>query len=254
VVGVAVMLYISNVYVVQIAADILPDEPGGRALVLGSAIGTLVLTAIAAWLIASSAALAPGQLEGEVGTVLGPLAEETGTATAVLGGALTVLLLGLGLERTSIAVMKLVAERIPARRARLAVLAPLAVCLLGEVLVGAGAVSFAEIFGVAGIATNVLLAVAVPLLLLLAARASGDLRPGPGAVVPVFGSPAAVWSIVVLAAVLLALFATVLADQLLLRVGAVLSLAALAVTVVLARRFWGASAAPPPAQRPPAGG
>lgn len=237
VVGLAVMLYISNVYVVRVAAVVLPRDPGGRALVRGSALGTVALTALAAaWLLATSAALPPAALEGEVGTVLGPLAESTGPAVGLLGGALTVLLLGLGMERTSIAVMKLVAERIPPRRARLAALAPLAVCLLGEALLGAGAVSFSAVFGVAGIATNVLLAIALPLLLLLAARASGDLRPAPGAVVPLFGSPAAVWSIVALAAALLVLFATVLADSALLRVAAVVSLAALAVTVALARR------------------
>lgn len=237
VVGLAVMLYISNVYVIQIAREILPREPGGRALVLGSALGTVALTVIAAaWLLATSAALDPGDLRGEVGTVLGPLATETGTAVAILGAALTVLLLGLGLERTSIAVMRLVAERLPAGSGPLPALAPLAVCLLGEVLLGAGAVTFSAIFGVAGIATNVLLAIALPLMLLLAARRAGDLRPGPGATVPLFGSPPMAWSIVAAAALLLVLFTTVLADQALLQVAAVASLAALIATVVLARR------------------
>ncbi len=237
VVGLAVMLYISNVYVVRIAAVSLPRDPGGRSLVLGSALGTVAMTALAAvWLLACSAALVPAELEGEVGTVLGPLADSAGPAVAVLGAVLTVLLLGLGMERTSIAVMKLLAERLPPTRQRLAILAPLAICLLGEALLGAGAVSFSAIFGVAGIATNVLLAIALPLLLLLAARAGGDLRPGRGAVLPLFGAPAAAWAVVLLAALLLAGFATVLADTVLLRVAALVSLAALATTVALARR------------------
>ena len=237
VVGLTVMIYISNVYVVQIAREQLPRAPGGRALVLGSAIGTILLTAIAAaWLLATSAALRPEDLRGEVGTVLGPLADETGTAVTVLGAGLTVLLLGLGIERTAIAVMNLTAERLPERSRALAPVAPLAVCLVGEALLAADAVSFSGIMGVAGIATNVLLALALPLLLLLAARRSGDLRPGPGAVVPVFGAPVAVWSLVAAAGVLLVLFATVLSDQLLLQVAAGLSLVALIVTVVLARR------------------
>ena len=237
VVGLTVMIYISNVYVVQIAREQLPRAPGGRALVLGSAIGTILLTALAAaWLLATSAALRPEDLRGEVGTVLGPLADETGTAVTVLGAGLTVLLLGLGIERTAIAVMNLTAERLPERSRALAPVAPLAVCLVGEALLAADAVSFSGIMGVAGIATNVLLALALPLLLLLAARRSGDLRPGPGAVVPVFGAPVAVWSLVAAAGVLLVLFATVLSDQLLLQVAAGLSLVALIVTVVLARR------------------
>jgi hypothetical protein len=237
VVGLAVMIYISNVYVVQIAHEQLPRAPGGRALVLGSALGTILLTALAAgWLLATSAALRPEDLRGEVGTVLGPLADETGTVVTVLGAGLTVLLLGLGIERTAIALMHLTAERLPERSRALAPVAPLGLCLLGEALLAADAVSFSGILGVAGIASNILLALALPLLLLLAARRSGDVRPGPGAVVPLFGTPVAVWSLVAAAGVLLVLFATVLSDQLLLEVAAALSLVALIVTVVLSRR------------------
>ncbi|NLT06648.1 MAG: hypothetical protein GXY03_10110 [Solirubrobacterales bacterium] len=237
VVGVTAMLYIANVYVVQIAAETLPQAPDGRALMRGSAIGTLAITAIAgAWLLATSAALRPEDLTGEVGTVLGPLADQTGAAVAVLGAALTVLLLGLGIERTAVAVMRLVAERLPAARHRWAALAPLAVCLLGELLLAADAVTFAGVFGVAGVATNLLLAVALPLMLLLAARRGGDVEPGPGARVPLAGRPAVAWTIVGAAALALALFATVLADGAFERVAAAIGLAALAVTVALARR------------------
>jgi hypothetical protein len=236
VIGVVVMLYISNVYVVQIARELLPQEPGGRALVRGSALGTVLVTAIAgAWLVATAAGLAPEQLRGEVGTVLGPLADETGPVVVVLGTMLTLLLLGLGIERTSVAVMNLVAERLPTRRL-VAVLAPLAVCALGEILLGADSVTFSDVFGVAGIATNVVLALAVPLLLLLAARRSGDEQPEAGAQVPLFGRPAAVWATVAAATVLLVAFATVLTDRVLLRVAAIVSLAALAATVTLAVR------------------
>jgi hypothetical protein len=252
VVGMAVMIYISNVYVVQIARETLPRAPDGRALVVGSALGTILLTALAAgWLLATSAALRPEDLSGEIGTVLGPLADETGTVVTVLGTALTVVLLGLGIERTAIAVMNLTAERLPERNRALAPAAPLAVCLIGEGLLAADAVSFSGIFGVAGIATNVLLALALPLLLLLAARRSGDLEPGPGAVVPLFGSPLAVWAVTGAAGVLLVLFATVLADEPLLHVAAGVSLVGLVVTVVLARRAGSFQGSPRPAVTSP---
>jgi hypothetical protein len=248
VIGVVVMLYIANVYVVQIARELLPQEPGGRALVRGSALGTVVVTVIAgAWLLATAAGLAPGQLRGEVGTVLGPLADEMGPAVVVLGTILTLLLLGLGIERTSVAVMNLVAERLATHRL-IAALAPLAVCALGEILLGAGSVTFSDVFGVSGIATNIVLALALPLLLLLAARRSGDEEPAQGAQVPLFGRPLAVWASVAVAAILLVAFATVLTDRVLLRVAAVVSLAALAATVGLALRA-GAFAPRPAARR-----
>ena len=225
VLGLVVMLYIANVYVVGIAREVLPKAPDGRALVRGSAIGTVLVTAIAAgWLLACSAALSPEALRGEVGTVLGPLADETGVATVVLGTALTLMLLGLGMERTSVAVMNLVAERLPGERRLVPVLAPLAVCVVGEALLAADAVTFSAIFGVAGVATNVLLAIALPLLLAHAARAWG------------IGSRAVAWSGVALSVVLLVAFATVLSDDLLRTVAAVVALAALGATIALARR------------------
>lgn len=237
VVGVVLMLYISNVYVVAIARETLPRDPGGRALVRGSALGAAALTLIAAaWLLATSAALRPEDLTGEVGTVLGPLSSEVGASVAVLGSVLIVLLLGLGLERTGVAVMRLASERLSGRARPLGPLAPLAVCGLGEALLSAGAVSFTDVFAVAGMATNALLALAVPMLLLLAARARGDVELEPGAAVPVFGRPAVAWALVGAAALLLVLFATVLTDVPLLHAGATISLLALVATVWAARR------------------
>jgi len=237
VVGLVLMLYISNVYVVAVARETLPRDPGGRALVRGSALGAALLTLIAAaWLLATSAALRPEDLRGEVGTVLGPLSDEIGASVAVLGSLLIVLLLGLGLERTGVAVMRLASERLSGRARPLGPLAPLAVCGLGEALLSAGAVSFTDVFAVAGMATNALLALAVPMLLLLAARAHGDVELEPGAAVPVFGRPAVAWALVGAAALLLVLFATVLTDVPLLHAGATISLLALVATVWAARR------------------
>ena len=235
VVGVIVMLYISNVYVVGIAREVLPKRHDGRALILGSAIGTITLTAIAGlWLVATSLALEPAQLNNQVGTVLGPLADELGAVVTVLCTALTLLILGLGIERTSVAVMRLAAERMPERRARLAVAAPLAVCVIGELLLAADAVTFSSVFAVTGLATNIVLAVALPAMLVLASRRSGDLDSAVS--VPFLGRPLAVATVVGLAGLSLVLFATVLGDSTLLRVAAAASLLALIVTTGLAVR------------------
>jgi len=235
--GLATMLFIANVYVVEVAREELGDDPGGRGLIRGSAIGTVILTAIAGgWLLATSAALDPRDMAGEIGTVLGPLADETGIGVAVLGTATTLLLLGLGMERTSVAVMHLAAERLPdGRRGRLlAIAAPLAVCALGEILLGADLVSFSEVFGVAGVVANVVLGLALPLLLLVASRASGDLPAA--ARVPLAGRPAVAGAIIAADAVLLVAFATVLSDDLLRRTGAVVGLVSLVATTALAWR------------------
>ncbi|MGK2931834.1 MAG: hypothetical protein ACSLFD_03530, partial [Solirubrobacterales bacterium] len=163
---------------------------------------------------------------------LGPLADELGASVTVLGTALTLLILGLGIERTSVAVMRLAAERIPVSRGGLAVIAPLFVCVVGEILLAADAVTFSSVFAVTGVATNFVLAIAVPAMLVLASRNSGDL--GSAVSVPLLGRPWAVASVVGFSALSLVLFATVLADSTLMRVAAVLSLLALAATSSLA--------------------
>lgn len=233
--GVIVMLYISNVYMVGIARESLPVRPDGRDLILGSAIGTFAVTVITGlWLVACSAALDPSVLAGETGTVLGPLADVSGAAVAVLGVILVLLLLGLGIERTSVAVMRLAAERLPEDRRRMALLAPIAVCLVGEGLLTADAVSFSAIFGVAGVTTNIFLAIAIPAMLLLAARRTGDLPAG--AKVPILGRPIPAALMVGLSGLLLAAYASFLADNTLTRAGSLLALAALAWTSVAAIR------------------
>lgn len=247
--GLIVMLYISNVYIVNIARDTLPRSPEGRALIRGSAAGTILLTAIAAaWLMATSAAVGPAELTGENGTVLGPLSDVIGPAVAIPGALVILLLLGLGIERTSVAVTNLVAERLRPSRRGAAVLAPLCICLLGEAMLAADAVTFAGVFGVAGVATNILLAVAVPALLLLASRRDGD---HPVAVrVPVFGRPVVVGLTVAVVGAGLTAYMTVLADSPAIRVGAGVSLVALILTVTLATGLRSAEPRKPPTWEP----
>jgi hypothetical protein len=231
--GIILIIYMGSVYVVQVAREPLRDH-GGRALIVGSAIGTLVTTAIAAgWLVASSAALPPVRLTGEVGTVLGPLADETGAVVTVLSALLTLLLLGLGTQRASVMMMDLVDEWLPRRKA-LAVLVPVAICLIGEVLLELGAVSFTGIFNAAGIASNVVLGLALPVLLLAASRRTGDLTPALR--VPLLGRRVVVVVLLVADALLLVALATFLADGALLRVTALAGLGAFVALVWLAPR------------------
>jgi hypothetical protein len=143
------------------------------------------------------------------------------------------LLLGLGTERASVAVMNLVGEWVPRRRA-IPVLAPLVICLCGEGLLQADAVSFAGIFNAAGIAANVVLGLVLAPLLLEASRRTGDLTPG--VLVPLAGRRATAAALIAGGTLLLVALATVLATGLLLRVVALAALGALVSLVWLARR------------------
>jgi amino acid permease len=232
--GLVLILYLGSVYVLQVAREDLPSDPGGRALIAGTAAGTVLTTAIAAvWLVAVSSALPAAKLVGESGTVLGPLASRYGVAVTVLATALSLLLLGLGTERAAVAFMDLVAERMP--RPRLVpVLAPAAICVLGEALLELGEVSFSGVFNAAGIAANVVLGLAVPVLLVRASRRSDE--PAPAVRVPLIGRRGVARVLLVGDALLLAALATVLADGAVERVAAAIALAGLATVVWLSRR------------------
>jgi hypothetical protein len=244
VLAVAIMLYLSSVYAVQVATETLPSAPSGRALVGGTAAGVAILTAIAgAWLMLTSGVIDAGPLSAEVGTVLGPLAQETGFAVTVLGTILIVLLLGLGIERSALAVSNLTAERLPKGRSSfvarhgirvLTALPPLLLCGLGELMLAADIVSFTGVWQIAGVSTNILLSIALPLMLLRASR----LRKGEhiGVRLPVVGHPVFVALWVTGSAILLVLFATVLWDGAARRVVAVAALVVLLVVVWLAWR------------------
>jgi amino acid permease len=234
-IGTVLILYMGSVYVVGVARDKLPSDPSGRGLIWGSAVATLATTAIAAlWLVAVTAALPASKLSGQVGTVLDPLASEFGAVVSVPGVILTLLLLGLGTERAAVALMDLVEERGPSRRA-LPIIAPLAICVLGEVLLDLGAVSFTGVFNAAGLATNVVLGLAVPVLLLAVSRRTGDLTPGIR--VPLLGRRVVAGALLAADFLLLLALATVLSDGTMVRVVSVASLAALAELLWLCRRL-----------------
>ena len=186
----------------------------------------------AVWLVAVSSALPAAKLAGQSGTVLGPLANRYGVGVTVPATALSLLLLGLGTERAAVAFVDLVAERMGGRRL-VPVLAPVAICVLGEVLLELGEVSFSGVFNAAGIAANVVLGLAVPVLLVRASRRSDE--PAPGARVPLIGRRWFARLLLIADALLLLALATVLADGVVERVAAAIALAGLATVVWLSR-------------------
>jgi hypothetical protein len=146
-----------------------------------------------------------------------------------------VLLLGLGLERASLALFHFAEERLPGKpRAFTAVLvcsAPaLLVCALGEVLIAERIASFNEVMSLGGVFSNALVSGVVPMLLVLASRRRGDRTPS--ATIGPLGGPAVVAVTTALYAALLVAMATVLFDD------AVYRVAAGAAAVVLAYVVW----------------
>jgi hypothetical protein len=231
--GLVLILYLGSVYVVQVARDRLSSDPGGRGLIAGSAVATMVTTGIAAgWLVAVASALPSSQLAGETGTVLGPLGERFGAVVVVPSVVLSLLLLGLGTERAAVVLMDLVHERLPERRLA-PVLAPIVICVLGEVLLDLGEVSFSGVFNAAGIVANVVLGLVVPLLLLAVSRRTGELAPGLR--VPLLGRRPIRIGLLVCDALLLLALATVLGNSGTERVAAVIALAAMAAVLWLSR-------------------
>jgi hypothetical protein len=249
IIGMTLIYFIGNVYVIQVARRCLPRDPGGGEIVRGIALGTVLLTVIGAlFLVPVTGAVPAKALAGEQGTSLGPLADVAGPVVAVLGTATTVLLLGLGIERASLALFKFTGERLGAERAgRARVLicsaAPLAVCAIGEVLIGVGDVSFNDVMGLSGVISNVLVTGVVPMLLVAGSRRLGELEPA--RTIGRLGDTPVVLAVTAAYAALLVAFATVLYDTPVQRVAAALAAVVLLVVVGLSRRPALARAASP---------
>ena len=56
------------------------------------------------WLVAASAAVPASELHATSGTAMGPLSDEVGPGMAVIGGVASLLLLGMNINRTAVAV------------------------------------------------------------------------------------------------------------------------------------------------------
>jgi hypothetical protein len=114
VLGVVLMGYIAEAFVVQCAKAVLPRDPSGRALIRGSvaALATIALL-LCVWVLVISGSLPPGALAGQRGTVFVPLAAVAGPGVAVIGSLVTTLLLGLVALRGMIGSFNAVREWLP---------------------------------------------------------------------------------------------------------------------------------------------
>ena len=167
-IALALLFYIGNVYVIGVAKRMLPHDPGGSVSLRGTVLGMVALVVLGAvWLVPVTAAVPAADLAGERGTALGPLSDVTGPVVGVLGTLATLLLLGLGLERTAVALVRFTDERLPdgfgatGRRRRLSArtlacaVPALGMCAIGEVLLALGDVSFSNVMGLAGVISNI---------------------------------------------------------------------------------------------------
>jgi len=116
-IGVVLMGYFIEAFVVQTARTVLPRDPSGRSLIWGSLAGLgAVAAALCGWVLVVNGAAPPEALAGERGTLFAPLAAVAGPGVAVLGSLLVLLLPGLVVLRCTIAAFQMVREWLPEPR------------------------------------------------------------------------------------------------------------------------------------------
>ena len=232
--GVVLMQYIGSVYLVGIQRQAAARDPGASSLAAGAFVGTVVVTVIVGlWLVAVGAAVPAADLRATSGTAIGPLADEIGPGTAVLGGITSVLLLGMNINRTAVAVHALTLERlarVAPRWRSIAALGPvLLIFAVAEAALDLGNASFSSVLTISGVVTNLIVGAAIPMLLIVAARRRGELVPA--RIWRWLGWPPLAWAIVALALGTLVAVGLFVWDDWASR-GAALAMAALGVVTV----------------------
>jgi hypothetical protein len=115
-VGVVLMVYFCEGFVVQCAKVVLPRDPSGRSLIGGSVAGLAAIAALlSAWILVVNGSLPPAVLAGQAGTVVEPLAAAVGSGAAALGLVLILLLPGMAALRCMIGAFNQVSEWLPTR-------------------------------------------------------------------------------------------------------------------------------------------
>ena len=191
--GVALVAYFGHTSAGHAAKVVLAQDPSGRHLMAGNM--AAILTAMVvyiAFVLAVTAAVGPGALDGYQGTALTPLAARVGpvidafgTIYVTLGVGLSAIYLGLGIFNQMVEVIVAIPfmgarSDMAARLVGFAIrAAPLvAIFIAVEALLSANVISFTEPLNVVGTITLPLLGGLFPMLLLVASRQRGERIPG----------------------------------------------------------------------------
>jgi len=237
-IGVILMLFFGEAFVVQCAKAVLPRDPGGRSLIWGSLTGLAMIAALLCiWLLVVNGSLAPSLLLDQTGTVIEPLGTIAGPAVTTLGVPLAALLIGLAGLRCMVGAYNVTREWLPATElgagARvLLALSPIAVIFLAaEWMLVKGTYSFAGVIGMLGVLSSTIFSGAVPVLLLVSSRRKGEVVPG--VVLPLLGHPLVVGGIYVLYLGILLLHGLVLWEAPVERAAALITAALVVIATVL---------------------
>ncbi|PYN97738.1 MAG: hypothetical protein DMD91_16725 [Candidatus Rokuibacteriota bacterium] len=115
-IGIILMGYFAEAFVVQCAKVVLPREPSGRALIWGSLAGLGgIAVVLSLWIVVMNGSLDSRLLAGETVTVITPLAAVVGSGAAALGTLLILFLPGLATLRCMVGAFNVAREWIPAR-------------------------------------------------------------------------------------------------------------------------------------------
>ena len=115
-IGIILMGYFAEAFVVQCAKVVLPREPSGRSLIWGSLAGLGgIAVVLSLWIVVMNGSLDPRALAEERVTVITPLAAVVGPGAAALGTLLILFLPGLATLRCMVGAFNVAREWIPTR-------------------------------------------------------------------------------------------------------------------------------------------
>lgn len=257
--GVILVAYFGHTSAGNAAKLILREDMTGRALLTGNVLAMVsVIGLYSLSVLAINGAVGADALDGVTGTALSPLADVAGPGVLVLGSIYVVLALGIGSIYGSLGLFNQVREWLPAtagsatglagnarrfaaeRRGRtiLSLLPIIAIFIVLEALIVAGAENFTGPLGIVGVLAVPLLGGVFPMLLIAAARRRGELVPRP--VIWIVGQPVVVVAITGLFTLAVALHGLVIWQQPIERavaLGVTSTLILIAVGAVVRGRF-----------------
>jgi hypothetical protein len=115
VVGIVLMGYFAEAFIVQCAKMVLPRDPTGRALIRGGLAGVAAIgLLLCAWTFAVNGEIAPARLAGLTDTVVAAMASRNGAVALFAGTILIVLLPGLAMLRCLVGAFNTAREWLPA--------------------------------------------------------------------------------------------------------------------------------------------